>query len=374
MKSNYEMLGKYIRQVDVRNRDLSVDYLLGLSINKGFIPSIANTVGTEFDSYKIVRTGQFAYGPVTSRNSNRITIARLEDRDCIISSSYSVFEVTNTDILMPEYLMLWLKRPEFDRYARFKSHGSVREIFDWDELCNVSLPVPDIDSQQAIVRAYNTVERRIKHLRQINDNLEAVCLSLYLESSKLCDDTSKLSSYCNFQEGYVNPPQEYPEYFDGNIRWLRGVDFNDSVILSTSRTLTQKGFDSAGKSAYLFPPNTIAITKSGTIGKLGIIGDFMCGNRATINIHPKSDNLLPFIYFFMKSIQSKFWDMAVGSAQVNLYVSVLAELDCPLYSLAEFAKFNKIANIALSAMINNVREIETLGNAQTLVLNDMSIL
>jgi type I restriction enzyme S subunit len=120
MRSNYDTLGKYIRPVDERNRDLAVDYLLGLSISKRFIPSIANTAGTEFNSYKIVRTGQFAYGPVTSRNGDKITIALLDDKDCIISSSYSVFEVIDKEKLLPEYLMLWFKRPEFDRYARFQ--------------------------------------------------------------------------------------------------------------------------------------------------------------------------------------------------------------------------------------------------------------
>jgi type I restriction enzyme S subunit len=173
MKQGYDALGKYIQPIDVRNRDLAVDYLLGLSISKRFIPSIANTVGTEFYSYKIVRTGQFAYGPVTSRNGDKITIALLDDNDCIISSSYSVFEVTDEEKLLPEYLMLWFKRPEFDRYARFKSHGSVREIFDWDELCKVELPVPDIEVQQSIVRAYNMIERRIRAKRELNDNLEA---------------------------------------------------------------------------------------------------------------------------------------------------------------------------------------------------------
>ena len=171
MKSNYDVLGKYIQPVDERNRDLKIDYLLGLSITKQFIPSIANTVGTEFNSYKIVRTGQFAYGPVTSRNGDKITIALLGDKDCIISSSYSVFEVANKEKLLPEYLMLWFKRPEFDRYARYKSHGSVREIFDWNELCKVELPMPDISVQRSIVKAYNTIDGRIKHLRELNDNL-----------------------------------------------------------------------------------------------------------------------------------------------------------------------------------------------------------
>ena len=131
----------------------AVTNLLGVSIAKKFIPSIANIIGTDLSSYKIVRTGQFAYGPVTSRNGEKISIAYLDSEDCIISSSYSVFEVEKTDELDPEYLMLWFSRPEFDRYARYKSHGSVREIFDWNELCMVELPVPPIEKQKSIVKA-----------------------------------------------------------------------------------------------------------------------------------------------------------------------------------------------------------------------------
>lgn len=181
MKEGYRLLGDFIQPVDERNRDLKVDYLLGVSISKQFIPSIANIVGTDLSSYKIVRTGQFAYGPVTSRNGEKISIALLRDKDCIISSSYTVFEVVNKNALDPEYLMLWFSRPEFDRYSRYMSHGSVREIFDWDELCKVELPVPSIDKQRSIVKAYQTITERIELKRRINDNLEAALSSMYKE-------------------------------------------------------------------------------------------------------------------------------------------------------------------------------------------------
>ena len=173
MEKEYKILGNYIRLVDERNKDLAVTKLLGVSISKKFIPSIANIVGTDLSNYKIVRTGQFAYGPVTSRNGEKISIAYLDEEDCIISSSYTVFEVENKEKLDPEYLMLWFSRPEFDRYARYKSHGSVREIFDWNELCMVELPVPDIEKQRNIVKAYKTITDRIALKQKINDNLAA---------------------------------------------------------------------------------------------------------------------------------------------------------------------------------------------------------
>lgn len=174
-----EKLGKYIRLSDVRNKDLAVGKLLGVSITKSFIPSIANTIGTDLAGYKIVRKGQFAYGPVTSRNGEKISIALLQEDDCIISSSYTVFEVTDREKLDPDYLMLWFCRPEFDRYARYRSHGSVREIFDWEEMCEVELPIPDIERQRAIVEAYRSITNRIELKRRINDNLDETMLAIY---------------------------------------------------------------------------------------------------------------------------------------------------------------------------------------------------
>ena len=172
MRSNFKKLGEYIRPVDERNRDLAITNLQGVSITKEFVPSIANIIGTDLSTYKIVRTGQFAYGPVTSRNGDKVSIALLKGEDCIISSSYSPFEVYKPDELLPDYLMLWFMRPEFDRYARFMSNGSAREVFDWDCMCGVELPVPPLQEQQKIVRDYQVVTKRIELLRKINKNLE----------------------------------------------------------------------------------------------------------------------------------------------------------------------------------------------------------
>ena len=174
MKSNYKQLGQFIRQVDVRNTEGKEENLLGVSVQKQFIPSIANTVGTDFSKYKVVKKGQFTYIPDTSRRGDKIGIALLEDyEEGLVSNVYTVFEVIDEKELIPEYLMLWFSRPEFDRYARYKSHGSVREIFDWNELCMVELPVPSIDEQRNIVKAYKTIKDRIALKKQINDNLAA---------------------------------------------------------------------------------------------------------------------------------------------------------------------------------------------------------
>ena len=173
MKSNYKKLGEYIREVNIRNTDLKLSTLLGVSVTKEFIPSIANTVGTDFSKYKIVKRNQFTYIPDTSRRGDKIGVALLQDYDeALVSQAYTVFEVTDEDKLNPEYLMMWFRRPEFDRYARFKSEGSVREIFSWSEMCNIELPVPDIEKQRKIVEQYNQINKAIQIKEAINNNLE----------------------------------------------------------------------------------------------------------------------------------------------------------------------------------------------------------
>ncbi|MDH5796175.1 MAG: restriction endonuclease subunit S [Anaplasmataceae bacterium] len=180
MRLNYKLLGEYIRQVDNRNKELKVDLLLGVSIKKKFMPSIANIVGTNMRTYKIIEQKQFAYGPVTSRNGDKISVSLLENHDqAIVSQTYTVFEIIDHNKLDPEYLMMWFRRPEFDRYARFKSHGSAREVFDWEEMCKVELPVPSIEKQREIVKEYNVISDRIKLNENLNQKLEETAQAIY---------------------------------------------------------------------------------------------------------------------------------------------------------------------------------------------------
>jgi len=374
MRSKYKKLGPFIEEVNIRNKDLAVDLLLGVSIQKILIPSIANTVGTDMSRYKVVKRNQFAYGPVTSRNGEKISIALLEDyNSAIISQSYKVFKIIDENLLNPEYLMMWFRRPEFDRYARFMSHGSTRETFDWSELCETELPVPSIEKQREIVTEYNVVKDRIALNEQLNQKLEETAKALYknLVNENPCKEYL-LKDLCSFQEGYVNPSQKYPDYFDGNIKWLRANDVNGGFILNTSRTLTEKGFESAGTSALLFAPQTIVITKSGTIGRLGILGDYMCGNRAVINIKPKEDYNLTFIFFFLKCNYDELIDLAVGSAQRNLYVPILATMKIQVPDKNKLTSFYLVTKSILNSMQLQTKENQTLTSLQSGLLSKMS--
>ena len=174
MRSNYKKLGEYIRPIDERNSDgsLGEDNLYGISVTKDFIVTHANVVGVTFDSYKVVAPRQFAYIPDTSRRGDKIAISlNTMGEKIIVSSICTVFEIVDEDQLLPEYLMLWFMRPEFDRYARFMSNGSAREVFDWDSMCGVELPVPSLPEQRKIVHDYKVITDRIELLRKINENL-----------------------------------------------------------------------------------------------------------------------------------------------------------------------------------------------------------
>lgn len=180
MKSNYKRLGPYIRQVDIRNKDDKRDNLLGVSVTKEFIKSIANTVGTDFTKYKVVKKNQFTYIPDTSRRGDKIAIALLEnEEDGLVSQAYTVFEIADTDSLLPEYLMMWFRRPEFDRYARFISHGSVREIFSWEDMCDLKLPIPSISRQKDIVKQYNILLDRIRLNNSLIQKIEETANAVY---------------------------------------------------------------------------------------------------------------------------------------------------------------------------------------------------
>lgn len=168
MRSNYRRIGDYIREVNNRNKDLAVSDLLGININKFFMPSVANIVGTDLSKYKIVKKWQFACNRMHVWRDKRLPVALSKsDEDFIVSPAYNVFEIIDEKELLPEYLMMWFSRQEFDRNAWFYTDADVRQWLHWDAFCNMEIPVPDITKQQEIIDEYNTIKNRIS----LNDSL-----------------------------------------------------------------------------------------------------------------------------------------------------------------------------------------------------------
>ena len=179
MGTEYHRLGDYIRPVDVRNRDLKVTKLVGLTIDKAFIPSVANVIGTDLSNYKIIRREQFACSLMQVSRDGRMPVAMFGEDEAIMSPAYPMFEVINKTKLLPQYLMMWLSRKEFDREASFYAVGGVRGSLEWEDFCNMRLPVPSIDRQREIVAEYETLTNRIRLNEQMIATLEATAQALY---------------------------------------------------------------------------------------------------------------------------------------------------------------------------------------------------
>lgn len=174
-KYGTKSLGDYIHITDTRNRDLTVKKVQGISIQKKFIDSKANMEGVPLEGYKVIRPREFAYVTVTSRNGQKISIGLNDSTESyIVSSTYVSFAVKDTDRLMPEFLLLWFKRPEFDRYARYNSWGSARETFDWSEMQRVLLPIPPITVQKSIVAIYHALEARKRLTERLKTTIKEI--------------------------------------------------------------------------------------------------------------------------------------------------------------------------------------------------------
>ena len=173
-----EKIGKYIELSESTNENLEygIDSVRGISIDKKFIETKANMEGVSLKPYLLIHPNEFAYVTVTSRNGGKISLALNDSEDTYIcSSSYVVFKSKDIEKMLPQYLMLFFTRTEFDRYARFNSWGSARETFDWCEMCNVEIPIPDIETQKAIAQMYMVYVTRTKINEQLKTQIKDIC-------------------------------------------------------------------------------------------------------------------------------------------------------------------------------------------------------
>lgn len=330
-KNDYQPLGKYIEQVNVRNRDLTVTNLMGVSIEKRFIPSIANTIGTDLSPYKIVKPGQFAYGPVTSRNGDKITIALYNgNEDCIISQAYEAFRIKDTTQLLPEYLMMWAKRPEFDRYARYMSHGSVRELFSWEEMCNVMLPVPPIEEQRRIVSEYQTVEHRIANNEALIQKLEETAQAIYyhtfvegIDEENLPEGWRKgtIEELCCVKDGTHDSPKTckcgYPLITSAHLEPY-------SLLLGQAYNISTDDFNKINERS-LVEEKDILYSMIGTIGSIHYAinkrKDYAIKNMALFKTS-KCLDYAEFILCTLKSLKTENYIKASVSGSTQNYVTL----------------------------------------------------
>lgn len=265
MKSNYEPLSKHIRLVDYRNSEEVTSTVLGISIDKEFMPSVANVIGTDLSRYKLISKGLFACNPMHVWRDERLPIALYEKANpAIVSPAYFMFEIIDHAILNEEYLMMWFRRPEFDRECWFMTDGSVRGGITWDDLCRIKLPVPSYMRQCEIVESYRTITNRIALKRAENDNLEATAMSLYkswfidYEPFDLDDEglpvgwcKEKLNDKLSTSTQSINPQK-----MDCDFVWHYSIPAYDNEKLPSKDTPS-----SILSNKYIVPQNAILVSK-----------------------------------------------------------------------------------------------------------------
>ena len=357
-KGEMKRLGDYIREVDVRNRDLEVTKLLGVSISKEFMPSIANTIGTDMSSYKVVEPRQFAYGPVTSRNGDKVSIALYKnDEKAIVSQAYTIFEVKNKQELLPEFLMMWFRRPEFDRYARFKSHGSAREIFSWEEMCDVELPVPPIEQQQKIVSEYEAVTRRIRLNERIIAKLEETAQALYRKM--FVDGIDKENLPEGWRMGSLGEIADfaYGKMPDKTSKGSIPIFSGYGIVGYTSIPMYEKQLivviarGDAGSGKIVLSPNIFYLT------------------NLAIAILLKDDNMKYYLYYHL--LNSDTSTLRSGSAQAQVTINSLYSYEIIIPSNNDCIGFDKlISPISEQKLILSDENIK-LTELQSLLLAKM---
>ena len=332
MRSNYKRLGNYIKLVEGRNTVLQTLPLMGLSITKKFIPSISNLVGTDMTTYRTIIRNQFAYSPVTSRNGDKITIALFEDHDkALISQAYTPFEVIDKKELLPEYLMMWFRRTEFDRYARFMSHGSARELFGWEDFCDMQLPIPSIAKQKEIVKEYNVIQNRIALNKQLIQKLEETAQAIYKQWFVDFDEDNlemkNLGDLCSLitdgKHGDCIDELNSGYYFV-SVKDLS----NGEIIYDNARQITKKDFDETHRRTSL-SAGDILLTNAGTIGRMAIVKAIPETSRTTFQksvaiLRPKNKVAKSYyLYLLLKFHLREIIDLAGGSTQSNLLLGDL---------------------------------------------------
>lgn len=360
-KAEYKRLGDHIREVNVRNRELKVTNLLGLSVSKEFMPSIANTIGTDMSAYKIVERNQLVYIADTSRRGDKIAIGLLDKYDnAIVSQAYTVFEVIDHEQLLPEYLMMWFRRPEFDRYARFHSHGSAREIFDWDELCDVMLPIPSITRQREIVSEYETLTNRIRLNNQTIQHLEATAQALYRKT--FVDNIDKE----NLPEGWrMGTLGEVATFKYGKLaeKHVRSNEYPYPVFSGYAVT----GYTDE----YTLKEPTIVIIARGDAGTGRICmspKECFLSNLA-IAIETKDVLIKDYLYYHL--LDSDTMSLRSGSAQAQITINNVEPFEIMIPAKEICIDFTQKVETLYQAVLINNQEIEKLTELQSLLLAKM---
>lgn len=384
MKSSYEALGKHIRLVDYRNSEQVSNNVLGISIDKEFMPSVANVIGTDLSRYKLISKGLFACNPMHVGRDERLPIALYENEEpAIVSPAYFMFEIIDRTVLNEEYLMMWFRRPEFDRECWFMTDGSVRGGISWDDLCRIQLPVPPYERQLDVVESYRAITRRIAMKKEINDNLEATEQAIWVEAiSQNKTVPTALGDFVDFIDG--DRGKNYPT-FDEFTATGYCLFLNASNVTSTGFNFDTCMFVTEEKDKLMnkghLSPYDIILTSRGTLGNVALYDKHIKYENIRINsgmliIRPKTERLSPyFIYALLKSsyMKAAIERFRSGSAQPQLPIKDLQKMsfDIPESDAVLTALDRQFLSIEESISINK-NEIDNLKELSNVLLTELS--
>lgn len=388
MKSNYKAIGELVERVDERNRDASITTLIGVSIDKKFIPSVANVIGTDLTNYKVIRKFDFAVSLMQVSRDEKIPVAcQKEYEAAIMSPAYPIFRVKDTEIILPEYMEMWFMRSEFDREASFVAVGGVRGSMPWEEFAKLKLPVPTIEEQRKIVDRYSAITDRIALKKRINDNLEATAQAVFQEqfasfygADELPDGYRiiNLDNLCTVKGGkrlpadckLLDTPTDHPY-----IR-VRDVGSNRYVCLTNQFQYIDEETYSA-ISRYIVNTGDIVISIVGTIGLLGKIHSSLDKANLTencvklANIHTVTSDYLYYTLCYKKQIK-EIDLLTVGAVQAKLPMYNIQSMKILVPPTKVIEAFQRKMNVLNEQIEANTVEIQKLYELEEVLLSKLS--
>ena len=370
---NYEPLSKHIKLVDYRNKDNITDKVMGINIDKFFMPSVANVIGTDLSKYKLISKGLFACNPMHVGRDERLPVALYEDESpALVSPAYYMFQIIDETILNADYLMLWFRRKEFDRICWLKTDGSVRGGITWDDIGRIEVPVPPMEEQLKTVKAYKTITDRIELKKRINNNLvastDAIFHKYFLEETN-----ENMISFTDVVQimGGGTPKTEIDTYWNGDVLFFTPKDVSDSPFcIHTEKHLTQEGLENC--SSKLYPPLTTFVTCRGTVGNLSMAGMPMAMNQSCYALKGKEEYPPLFVYSFSRYVIATMKKKASGAV-----FSALVTRDFEMEKVFEpkptkACQYEKAVEPIFKQILSNTNEIQKLITLQETLLAQLS--
>ena len=362
----YKRLGEYIEPVDERNSKLEIKLSQGICNEKYF--QDPRQVAENSAADKIVRRGYFAYNRATTRNGEKISIAYREGPDCTVSSAYQVFRIKDEEKLNPKYLLMWYKRPDFDKYARFRSHGSAHEFFEYEEMCNVRIPLPSIERQREIVSEYGTLTNRIRLNNQMIQHLEATAQALYRKT--FVDNIDKESLPEGWRIGTLGEVATCLDYkrkplSEDERKPIKGM-YPYYGAMSVVDHINQYIFD--GTYLLFSEDGANVIDENGHPALQYLWGKFWVNNHAHV-LQGNEVVSTEYLYIALKDVNAAH--LVTGAAQPKINQENMNSIQLVVPSKEDMEEFNKIIQPVFYLYKQKTEENDKLTELQSLLLAKM---